>query len=296
MSESNYTQATPKWTRESILALIQEKTVGGYCKSTDVGMSATAMAKRLFGSFAEALSVAGVALWSDRPRPMHCAVDGCERPLRSGRALHCEVHYYRLRRNGTIDASCDTSHYEKCVYCNKEADGRRFCDGGCRSRFERGTPLEAPCRVCAMPFKPINSAICCSTACDEKFARIKNREWYARNMIRPEVKARIRFNEYKRKALRADAFIEEVDRDVVYKRDKGVCWLCGGPVDRSLVWPDLGFATLDHVVPLKRGGMHCYSNVRLAHLRCNCSKGARMVVDAGSNGLPLPASGQTLLF
>ena len=32
-----------------------------------------------------------------------CSVLGCERPPRSRTSPHCEVHYYRLRRNGSLD-------------------------------------------------------------------------------------------------------------------------------------------------------------------------------------------------
>lgn len=32
----------------------------------------------------------------------HCKVDGCSRLARSRTSPHCEAHYYRIRRNGTI--------------------------------------------------------------------------------------------------------------------------------------------------------------------------------------------------
>lgn len=39
-----------------------------------------------------------------RERTTACAVDGCDKPPRSAFAEHCEMHYGRLRRNGTTDA------------------------------------------------------------------------------------------------------------------------------------------------------------------------------------------------
>lgn len=296
MISKDYTQSTHKWTKESIINLIRANAKDGYCKSTDVGMSCTTMAKKLFGSFANALDAAGVKIWTSRPRATQCAIDGCTSPLRSGRAEYCEVHYYRLRRRGTIETLVDTSHYEKCAYCSTPANGRKFCDAACRSRHERGTPLVSECRICKTEFRPINKNVCCSEECSHKLIRIQARAWYAQARHRPEIKQQNRTNEYKRKALRANAYVEHVDLQVVFKRDKGICWLCGESVDLQLKWPDRGFATLDHVVPLVRGGMHSYSNIRLAHLRCNCRKGAREVVEAGSNGLPLPSSGQVALF
>ena len=78
-------------------------------------------------------------------------------------------------------------------------------------------------------------------------------------------------------------YVEPVLLSVVFDRDGGRCWLCGGqallirPVGaiivdraglpRSLWHPEL--ATLDHVVPLADRGEHSYANVRLAHQVCN---------------------------
>jgi 5-methylcytosine-specific restriction endonuclease McrA len=57
-------------------------------------------------------------------------------------------------------------------------------------------------------------------------------------------------------------------------RENDVCWLCGQPVDKSLPWPDPMSASVDHIVPLSVGGsLTDRSNVRLAHLRCNSSRG-----------------------
>jgi 5-methylcytosine-specific restriction endonuclease McrA len=36
-------------------------------------------------------------------------------------------------------------------------------------------------------------------------------------------------------------------------------------------------ATIDHIIPLARGGVHNASNIALAHRDCNSSKGAKRV-------------------
>lgn len=58
-------------------------------------------------------------------------------------------------------------------------------------------------------------------------------------------------------------------------RDSWTCGLCDLPVDLELAWPDPLSKSLDHVVPLSRGGAHDPDNVQLAHLRCNTAKGNR---------------------
>lgn len=74
-------------------------------------------------------------------------------------------------------------------------------------------------------------------------------------------------------AVRHGAKAEIVDPSLVYRRDRGVCKLCGKKVSgRRGV---LGGWELDHRVPLSRGGAHTYANVQLAHTECNLEKGAK---------------------
>lgn len=70
--------------------------------------------------------------------------------------------------------------------------------------------------------------------------------------------------------------IEPVSYFQVFQRDRGVCGLCSGDIDKNLKWPDPACGTLDHVIPLSRGGSHTYENVQLAHASCNSSKGNRI--------------------
>jgi 5-methylcytosine-specific restriction endonuclease McrA len=54
------------------------------------------------------------------------------------------------------------------------------------------------------------------------------------------------------------------------------CWLCGHPIDVTLHHLDPWSFTVDHVVPLSRGGSgNDPANVRPAHRRCNLGRGNR---------------------
>jgi 5-methylcytosine-specific restriction endonuclease McrA len=68
---------------------------------------------------------------------------------------------------------------------------------------------------------------------------------------------------------------ENVESRVVFERDEWTCGLCCNEIDAGLVWPHPYSGSLDHKVPLSRGGTHAYKNVQAAHLRCNISKGNR---------------------
>jgi 5-methylcytosine-specific restriction endonuclease McrA len=72
-----------------------------------------------------------------------------------------------------------------------------------------------------------------------------------------------------RRAKKSGRFVEVVNRQVVFDRDKGVCGICHTPVDPTRY-------EVDHVVPLAAGGEHSYANAQLAHPTCNRRKWAKV--------------------
>ena len=60
-----------------------------------------------------------------------------------------------------------------------------------------------------------------------------------------------------------------------------VCALCGKPVDFTLKYPDPWSATIDHIIPIDKGGHPSdLSNLQLAHFRCNRLKSDRILDDS----------------
>lgn len=66
----------------------------------------------------------------------------------------------------------------------------------------------------------------------------------------------------------------------LYKRDGGICWICGSATDLSdkvtredgtIVCGDW-YPSVDHVIPIAEGGDHTWDNVKLAHRRCNSER------------------------
>lgn len=56
----------------------------------------------------------------------------------------------------------------------------------------------------------------------------------------------------------------------LFSRDGTACGICGGQLDRKVAdehAPD--YVSIDHVVPLSKGGRDSVENLRLAHQRCN---------------------------
>lgn len=77
---------------------------------------------------------------------------------------------------------------------------------------------------------------------------------------------------------------DDISLERLYKRDKGVCAICGGRCD----WADhtirkdgtfiarAYYPSIDHIQPISKGGLHAWDNVQLAHFICNSRKGAAM--------------------
>lgn len=76
---------------------------------------------------------------------------------------------------------------------------------------------------------------------------------------------------------------QKVDRITLkrlYKRDKGICYLCGGVCDwnskniskKGNVYPGDEYPTIEHIIPISKGGMDAWDNVALAHWKCNLNK------------------------
>lgn len=76
---------------------------------------------------------------------------------------------------------------------------------------------------------------------------------------------------------------DPVDNDItvlgLFLRDSGVCQLCGGRCDSEDYEMKDGvfiagnkYPSIDHIIPLSKGGEHSWDNVQLAHRICNTKK------------------------
>lgn len=90
---------------------------------------------------------------------------------------------------------------------------------------------------------------------------------------KPEVRSRAA---HKRRAVVHNAFVAHVTPSKIYRRDWYMCKLCNQPLNMNAKAPHPLSPSIDHVIPLTKGGTHEPSNVQAAHLRCNISKGNRI--------------------
>lgn len=118
------------------------------------------------------------------------------------------------------------------------------------------------CKVCGNEFRTLNpKQVTCSKECSKKLK-------YARQQHR---------------IPKAQLIDKDITLEALYRRDAGVCYLCGGLCD----WDDkhdnvvgANYPSIDHIIPIARGGLHSWGNVRLAHHLCNSVKGIDLIENA----------------
>lgn len=118
------------------------------------------------------------------------------------------------------------------------------------------------CATCGKTFKGTHNARYCSKRCH-------NRAMNER-----------RFGKFGSHKIRAECYGVEYDKTItlekLYKRDGGICQICGEPCDwDDTTWGLIGpnHPSIDHIVPFAKGGSHTWGNVQLAHHMCNSIKG-----------------------
>jgi len=152
---------------------------------------------------------------------------------------------------------------------------REFCSDDCRTKKQEKTKRQAnqklvaekhssaikrrrdnarlcSCKQCGVQYTSIRKAAgaYCSKRCTLKYAK-KNREHIARS------------------SRKIGGGFSDVD---VFKAAKWKCKICGIKVHQATGQHSETQATIDHIVPMSRGGLHVWGNVQCACQRCNASK------------------------
>lgn len=215
-----------------------------------------------------------------------CAGCGAELPpLKSpGRARkwcseRCRVKHYRnstpeYRARAAEQAKQRAALVEalkppkpRCAHCGGELNRRRADFKYCSKR-----ECQAAKRVAALARAPECSVDGCSNRvrargmCSTHYAKA----WATEN--REKHLANVRTQGMRYRARKRGAFVENVHRDEVLKRDGWRCQICGKKIPKTAVYPDPLSPSVDHVVPLSLGGKHEMKNVQAAHLICNSLK------------------------
>lgn len=153
--------------------------------------------------------------------------------------------------------------------CTGKHRARGLCSTHYNQRHQpnRHAATETACTVCATPIRRSHKADrrpTCSVNCRSiiQFGQAAthqgNYDWATGAM--------------RRAALAGATVIDRFDRLHVFERDGWICYRCEQPTDPDTSPFDPISPTVDHVVPLSKGGEHTLANVRTCCLGCNSAK------------------------
>lgn len=142
----------------------------------------------------------------------------------------------------------------------------KYCSDNCRGLGRRLLPTVRQCAICGEEFVPRSANnICCSDECSAERRRRRNT-----TAVRADGHC------HRRRSEKFGCEYEAIDPYQIFARDKWMCQICLAPVDQDVTFPHPLAATLDHIVPLSRGGNHEVANVRTSHWCCNRAKHGRL--------------------
>ncbi len=81
---------------------------------------------------------------------------------------------------------------------------------------------------------------------------------------------------------------DDINHLELFEKYHWVCHLCGTKIDRKLRFPNHMAATVDHIIPLSKGGEHVWANTRPAHGLCNFKKSDDMPESFNLQSLDIP--------
>lgn len=188
-----------------------------------------------------------------------------------------------------------------------EGSSQRCCSMDClrthwrlkaQRRNRTQTKTSKPCRMCGQPTEPKagrgRDRIYCSESCrilirtsaegtpisvrdcDRCGAAFVAPRWYNSKRCATctpiAFKAKQRASAARHRARKVGAAIEQFTNDEIYERDGWRCGLCGKLIHKAKPFPHPMSRSIDHVVPLSKGGDHSRANVQAAHYGCNSRK------------------------
>lgn len=166
---------------------------------------------------------------------------------------------------------------KSCPICGKWVpSGKTYCSEKCAATMHAGLTYEAEfdsilkaydsvsediaqrefltriCEVCGAGFvASVHNQVCCSDACSRRRDNMRSEKRIYRNGI-PDL---------------------SVTLTRLFVRDGGRCRGCGMLMTLEGEGNEDDYPSIDHIVPLARGGLHTWDNVQLLCRRCNWEKG-----------------------
>lgn len=169
-----------------------------------------------------------------------------------------ECRAVKKRREDRLRESAKRGTAEGRAYYEAYRDAEKFAENSRRMRSGRRILGQTVCLYCGDVFEHpsgVHRQTCASIECTKQQGRDSTN---------------------RRLAMKAGATLERFTHQEVFERDKWCCQLCGIEVPKDAAPRSPMSASLDHRMPLSRGGAHSLANCQLAHLVCNLRKSNKL--------------------
>lgn len=197
------------------------------------------------------------------------------RPKRNDRTSYCS-------RQCSFEAKRERAAKRECPVCStafmvRPGKKKKFCSATCRTSGRMSMLPRVKVRHCACGSvieKNKHRCYACKTERDRQRQR---------NKRTPESRRRHRAKygkSWRKKARHYGVPYEPINITAVFERDRWHCQLCGckTPQSKRGLYADDAAPTLDHIVPISKGGPHLYANVQCACRKCNTMKGNKRAI------------------
>lgn len=173
----------------------------------------------------------------------------------------------------------ETNCTECCKVFLRRGNHQKYCSEDCFNKaYGIGQTIIKQCIECGEKFKTLHDGnIYCSDKC-------RKRKYYRVHRISKD------------KRLRRNGKVDySITLSKLIKRDKNMCHICGEECNgEDYIKTEEGYfiageryPSIDHVIPIAKGGKHRWDNVRLAHRGCNVLKSDKIIYEESNGQLRL---------
>lgn len=179
-----------------------------------------------------------------------------------------------LRDSRNTNVQCKECNKINDVICGKE---KKRIDVEIKKKQREQKKIEKELQKQLEEQSRIREIVC--SECGQVFKTVYHNAKYCSDTCRKRINNRYK-EVSRRKKLKENGKIDySISLDKLIKRDKSICKLCGDKIDKNAyeMQGDTFIAkgtypSIDHIIPVSKGGTHTWDNVQLAHCKCNSDK------------------------